>query len=432
MKRKPFLLTTAACVAVLGGAAIAEDTSTAAPIEHKIVTRVGTSPAVSALEPVAATPHDGAFTLNVVTAGARIFAPDNAMLKAVTVQPVDVEGYSAWALGSDEGGADHLQTAPNPLSYLSAGIAANLYTSLQQAVEVMGLAVDDMKVEVKVDFSWKAPFAPDWAGFTDLVTANIIVESNESPERLAELKQMALEGWIAGAGLANATPVDVALAVNGTHWDALAGAPGLIPDPVSIDNGLTLSQTTGTPQLDTIDPGEDFGMGGPMALGSAMPDSIAFSVVATVDSADDSDRPYLHRINVRAMQDNYVGWELYADDSFGTEGLAKAPSSLDYLTAGTTHCLMSQMAITPMALKLDIPDFRAEHQFSYRQDGYMTADMKGFVDGIKARIVVNSDEPKEALETYYGLSLRMCFAGEAWTGETAISSDLYVNGTLMK
>jgi hypothetical protein len=58
--------------------------------------------------------------------------------------------------------------------------------------------------------------------------------------------------------------------------------------------------------------------------------------------------------------------------------------------------------------------------------------MKGFVDGIKARIVVNSDEPKEALETYYGLSLRMCFAGEAWTGETAISSDLYVNGTLMK
>lgn len=432
MKRKPFLLTTAACFAVLGGAAIAEDASTAAPIDHNIVTRVDGSPAVSALEPVAATPHDGAFTLNVVTAGARIFAPDNAMLKAVTVQPVDVEGYSAWALGSDEGGVDHLQTAPNPLSYLSAGIAANLYTSLQQAVEVMGLAVDDMKVEVKVDFSWKAPFAPDWAGFTDLVTANIIVESNESPERLAELKQMALEGWIAGAGLANATPVDVALAVNGTHWDTLAGAPGLIPDPVSIDNGLTLSQTTGTPQLDTIDPGEDFGMGGPMALGSAMPNSIAFSVVATVDSADDSDRPYLHRINVRAMQDNYVGWELYADDSFGTEGLAKAPSSLDYLTAGTTHCLMSQMAITPMALQLDIPDFRAEHQFSYRQDGYMTADMQGFVDGIEARIVVNSDEPLAALETYYGLSLRLCFAGEAWTGETEIATSIFLNGELVE
>ncbi|MGB5599613.1 MAG: OsmC family protein [Thiothrix litoralis] len=432
MKLKPFLLTTAACLAVLSSAAIAEDASTAAPIDHKIVTRIDSSPAASALGPVAATPRDGAFTQNVVTAGARIFAPDNAMLKTVTVQPVDVEGYSAWALGSDEGGADHLQTAPNPLSYLSAGIAANLYTSLQQAVEVMGLAVDDMKVEVKVDFSWKKPFAPDWAGFTDLVTANIIIESKEAPERLAELKQMALEGWIAGAGLAKAMPVDAALVVNGTHWDTLAGAPGLIPDPVSRDNGLTLSQKTGTPQLDTIDPGKDFGMGGPMALGAEMPDSIAFSVVAVVDSAKDADRPYLHRINVRAMQDNYVGWELYADDSFGNEGLAKAPSSLDYLSAGTTHCLMSQMAITPMALKLDIPDFRAEHQFSYRQDGYMTADMKGFVDGIEARVVVNSDESMEALEAYYNLSLRLCFAGEAWTGETAISSGLYVNGTLVK
>ena len=90
------------------------------------------------------------------------------------------------------------------------------------------------------------------------------------------------------------------------------------------------------------------------------------------------------------------------------------------------------MAITPMALQLDIPDFRAEHQFNFRQDGYMTADMEGFLDELHARVVVHSDEPMEALETYYNLSLRLCFAGEAWTGETALESDLYVNGTLVK
>ena len=422
------LFVPAALLALLSGTAAWADTATST--DHLVVTRIAEIPAPTALEPTVADTRDGAFTQNVVTAGERIFAPGNNMLKAVNVQPVGAPTNSAWILGSDEGGMGHEQSAPNPLSYLSAGIAANFYTSLQQAVEVMGLKVDDMKVEAKVDFSWQAPFAPDWAGFTDRVTANIVIESDEAPEKIAKLKDMALKGWIAREGLANATEVDVALAVNGTHWDTLSGAPGLIPDPVSVDNGFTLSQKTGTPQLDTIDPGEDFGLDGPM--GANMPASIEFSVVAVVDSADDAERPYLHRINVRAMQDNYTGWELYADDSFDVEGSVKAPSSLDYLAAGTTHCLMSQLAITPMVLELDITDFRAEHQFSFRQDGYKTADMEGFVDGLQARVVVNSDEPMEALEAYYGLSLRLCFAGEAWSGETPIASDLYLNGSLVK
>jgi uncharacterized OsmC-like protein len=430
MKRRP--LTVAACLASFCTAAISEETTMAAPTNHLVVTRIEGNATPTALQPTAADPTDGAFTQSVVTAGERIFADGNAMLKSVTVQPVGTADASAWQLGSDEGGQDHEQTAPNPLAYLTSGIAANLYTSLQQAVEVLELSVDDMKVEVKVDFSWQAPFAPEWAGFTDLVTANIVIESNEPLERLAELRDLAVRGWIAGEGLANAKSVDLGLAVNGTHWELLSGTPGLIPDPVSVDNGFILSQKTGTPELETIDPGEDFGMGGPMALGTAMPASIAFSVVAVVKSADDGERPYLQRINVRAMQDNYTGWELFADDSFDTKGADKAPTSLDYLAAGTSHCLMSQMAITPMAMKLDIPDFRAEHQFGFRQNASMTTDMEGFVDSIQARIVVKSDEPMEALEAYYNLSLRLCFAGEAWTGETQIASDLYVNGALVE
>lgn len=419
MKTSAFSLMTTATFAVLSGAACAET-------DHRVVARVDGTPGATALAPISAPPVDGSFTQNVLAVGQRLFAEGNMMLKAVTAQPIGVDDKSAWKLGSDEGGSDHEQTAPNPLSYLTSGIAANLYTSLQQAVDVMGLAVDDMKVEVKVDFSWQDPFAPDWAGFTDRVTANIVIESDEAPEKMLALKELALKGWIAGAGLANATPVDVALAVNGAHWDELQGAPGLIPDPVSLDNGFTLSRKTGQPQLATIDPGEDVGLGGPM--GTNMPKRIEFSVVAVVDSADVAERPYLHRINVRAMQENYTGWELFADDTLDAAGPDMAPSSLDYLTAGTSHCLMSQLAIAPMALQLDIPDYRAEHQFTFRQDAPMSVDMEGFVDGIKARVVVRSDEAMSALEQYFGLSLRMCFAGEAWTGETPITTDLYVNG----
>ncbi len=428
MKTRRLTVMTVASIALFSGTTIVAQTAAGAPIAHKVVTRVDQSPAPTALDPVAAAARDGAITENVLTVAERILIPDNPMLKFVRVQPVGVKGFSAWQLASDEGGADHEQTAPNPLTYMTTGIAANLYTSLQRAVEVMDLSVQDMSVEVKVFYRYDAPFTPDWAGYTDKVIANILIESDESPDVLADLKEMALNAWVAGEGLANDTEIDVALAVNGSHWDDVGALPGSVPDPVSVDNGLTLSRKTQPPIPMSFELGEDIGM---ESL-KQFPDVFEFAVIAIVDSADDAERPYLQRISTRALQEGYVGWELFADDSYGVDGMDKAPSSLDYLTAGTSLCLMSQLTGVPMSMQLDVPDFRVEHLFSYRQDGFMTTDMAGFTDGVQTRVVVNSAEAPESLEEYFNRSLRACFAGEAFDNETPIETDLYVNGAIVE
>ncbi len=420
MNTRTLSLMTAASIA-FATATFAGDTGT---ITYQVVTRLDGMPLATALSPGAAAQRDGAIRENILSVSERILTPGNPMLKYSKVQPVGVEGFGVWQLASDEGGAEHEQTAPNPLTYLTSGIASNLYTSLQRAVEVMGLSVGDMRVEVEVFYRYDAPFTPDWAGFTDKVVANILIDSDEPAEKLARLKEMALRGWVAGEGVGNETKIDVALAVNGSHWDDRHAVSGAIPDPVSRDNGAMLSRKTPLPTPESLELGEDLSMEG--FMGSS--EVIEFSVVALVDSADDSDHPYLQRINARALQQGYTGWELLADDSYGDGRTDVAPTSLDYLTAGTSLCLMSQLTAVPMALQLNIADFRVEHLFSYRQDGFMTAGMAGFTDDVQTRVVVNSVEPQEVLEQFFRISLSACFAGEAFDNETPIETALYVNG----
>ncbi|CUH88856.1 OsmC-like protein [Phaeobacter sp. CECT 5382] len=424
MKTRTLALMSAASLAALSTIAFAEE----ALVDHLVVTRIEGSAAPTALVPTAAAPRDGAITENVLSVSERILVPDNPMLKYTTVQPVGAEGFSAWQLASDEGGVEHEQLAPNPLSYLTSGISANLYTSLQRAAEVMDLSIDDMKVEVQVFYRYDVPGTRDWDGFTDKVIANILIVSDEPPEKLTELKEMALRGWVAGEGLANDTEIETALAVNGAHWEHKGAVPGNVPDPVSVDNGMTLSHKIPTPSPESFTLGKDLDM----LIFQSAPDVVEFSVVAIVTSAGDAEQPYLQKINVRALQQGYTGWELFADDSYGATRTDKAPTSLDYLTAGTSHCLMTQLAAVPMALQLDIDDYRVEHQFNYRQDGFMTADMAGFTDNVQTRIVVNSSEPREALEEYFSLSLRACFAGDAFENKTPIETGFYVNGTVVE
>ncbi|MDV7143587.1 hypothetical protein R3X27_12950 [Tropicimonas sp. TH_r6] len=420
MNTRTLFLMTSASIAFATLALAAET----APVEHAVVARLEGTPVATALDPLVAAPRDGAITENILSVSERILTPGNPMLKYSSVQPVGATGFSSWQLASDEGGAAHEQTAPNPLTYLTSGIASNLYTSLQRAVEVTGLPVDDIKVEVEVFYRYDAPFTADWAGFTDKVVANILIDSDAPVEDLETVKAMALRGWTAGEGIGGDTEIDVALAVNGAHWGARGATPGAVSDPVSLDNGATLSRKIPFPAPESFDLGEDLPMDG--FTGST--DAIAFSVVAIVDSAGDTDHPYLQRINARALQQGYTGWELFADDSYGVGRTDVAPTSLDYLTAGTSLCLMSQLTGVPMALQLDIADFRVEHLFSYRQDGFMTVDMAGFTDDVQTRVVVNSTEPQEALEQYFNVSLRACFAGEAFDNETPIETGLYVNG----
>lgn len=399
---------------------------------YSVQSRAAKGPEPTALKPTKADSPEGSVNENIATVIERILNKDSSMLKKGTVQPVGTDGFSAWQMTCDEGGISYEQSSPNPLSYLTTGITANLLTQLQRGVEILNLDIDSLKVEAKVFFRFHAPMSTQWAGFTDKVIANILIESKESPDKIAELKTLALRAWVAGDGLANATEIEPELVINGQHWDNKGSQNGSVSKDVSVDNDLTLTTKTAALKPETLELGEDVGIG-PMSI---FKKDIKFAVVAIAESANDTQRPYLQKINVRAIQKNYAPWVLYADDSYGHEGLDKAPTSLDYLTAGTAFCLTSQLdlnfqlfrVINKTFAKHHIDDYRVEQQINYRMENFMTPEMAGFADKVITKIVLKGDVSEEHATKFFNQSLQMCFAGEAFKDETEIVSTIYLNG----
>ncbi|MFA6809943.1 MAG: hypothetical protein WCR47_02680 [Desulfoplanes sp.] len=66
--------------------------------------------------PTKAISVNGALSENVVTSTQRILNKEAPFLKKRVVKPVGEDRLSAWEFLSDEGGAAHDQTAPNPLA----------------------------------------------------------------------------------------------------------------------------------------------------------------------------------------------------------------------------------------------------------------------------------------------------------------------------
>ncbi|WED24658.1 OsmC family protein [Vibrio sp. JC009] len=394
---------------------------------YDVISRKDAGPEPTAYQKTKAATANGAVNENVVTYTERVFNQDTWMLKRGVVQPVGEAEFSAWEMLSDEGGMDYEQAAPNPLSYMTAGIASSLLTQLNRAALVMDLDIKEIKVETKVTFHWADAMTSKWSGYTDKVTANILIDSDEPAEKVAELKAMAYKSWAIGSGLANKVKVDSEAVVENQelHWKDHGAHQGKVSGPVSEDNGLTLSTKSSPIEPQTLEVGKDVST--PEII-QARP----FAIIAIAESANDTQRPFMNKIKVRAVQDNYATWDLYADDSRGYAGTDKAPTSRDYFTLGTSFCLMSQLSANDemyfkkQGVKLD--DYRVSHQFNYQETGFMTPEMTGSMGTIITKGIVKSEEEKQTLVDFFYQSLRCCFAGESLVNETEMESNIYLNG----
>jgi hypothetical protein len=285
-------------------------------------------------------------------------------------------------------------------------------------------------VETKIFFRYTDPFTNKWAGFTDKVIANIIVKSNESPDKIDELKQLALKAWTVGEGLANRTKIDAATVINADNWAGQKPGSGKVESPISVDHGFTFTNVTPDLKQQTVEVEADLSMG----MGN-LPNPMIFTEIGIAESAHNPERPYMHKIRAKSLTENYQTWELYADDSRGYEGIDKAPTSWDYFTVGTSFCLMSQLTGNQKFFQkqgIDINDYRVEHQFNYQQDNFMTPTMTGHLNEVITRVIVKSDAPEEASLDYAKQALRMCFAGEGIQNETEMETSIYLNGNIIE
>ncbi|SDW84484.1 alkylhydroperoxidase AhpD family core domain-containing protein [Lutibacter oricola] len=396
--------------------------------DYNVISRLDVSPRPAGFTPVKATPKSGAYIESVVTTSNRVLNSETIMLKKASVQPIGEKGNSPWEFLCDEGGHTYEQSALNPLSYMVGGISSSLLTRVEQAIKIMNLDVVSAKVEAKVFYRYDDPFTPKWIGYTDKVVANILIKSDEPTEKIAEVKRMAVQAWAVGECLMNETPVEAKYTYNTNIWDAESASSGKVIGSESYDNGLKITSKVEKPKPESFELGTDVSM-------EKFTNPFKFEVVSISESANDKQRPYLHKITIKAIQENYATWNVYADDSRGYKGIDKAPTSTDYFTSGTTLCLMSQLTGSSEVFKhkgIEINDYRAEHQFNYQVDNYMTPSATGHVDSVTTRILVKSNTSEKVMSDFASLALRMCFAGEAVTGATTTEIGVYQNGNLIK
>jgi uncharacterized OsmC-like protein len=373
---------------------------------------------------------NGAISENVITTTQRLLNKEAPFLKKGLIKAVGVEQSSPWELISDEGGEAHNQTAPNPLTYYISGISSSLLTQVERSIQILNLDIEDVKIESKIFFRWQDAMTDKWSGYTDKVVSNILIKSNESPQKIKELKEMAIKAWAVGEGLANKTTIDTDIVINADDWSGQTPKAGKVESPISIDNGFTLTNISADLKLQTMEVEKDLGIDI-----ANPPNPLIFTEISIVESANDSKRPYLHKIRAKSLTQNYKTWELYSDDSRGFKGMQKAPTSWDYFTIGTSFCLMSQMVPNQMFFQkqgINIEDYRVEHQFNYQEDNFMTPSMIGHLDNVITRVIVKSEAKKEDVIKYAKQALSACFAGEGIQNETEMETNIYLNGEIVK
>ena len=398
--------------------------------EYKVETRLDNYTRPITFTPTKATAVNAAISENIITTTQNILNKEAHFLKKGIVKIVGEKEFSPWEMLSDEGGSSHHQTAPNPLTYYIAGSSSSLLTQLERAVQVMGLKVDDIKIESKIFFRYVDAMSDNWTGYTDKVISNILIKSNESPSKIKELKKMAVKAWAVGEALENKTSIDISILDNIDNWAGLKPSSGSVPTPISKDNGNTITNITEDLNLQTMEVEKDLRT----EMGN-FPNPFIFTEIAIVESANDKARPYMHKIRAKSLTQNYKTWELYSDDSRGYEGLNKAPTSRSYFTLGTSFCLMSQLTGNKMFYNkkgINIDDFRVEHQFNFKQENFMTPSMTGHLDNVTTNVIVTSNAKKELIEDYAKQALSMCFAGEGISNETQMQTNIYLNGKEIK
>ena len=398
--------------------------------DYQTIDRSKTALLPTSFKPVVAETTNDDYNSNITVITEMVKNEKSKMFKKAMVQPNGAANYLGWQLIADEGFDEGENTfGPSPLSYLTTGAAANLHTQILRVAEVLNIELKSVKVEVLNKFHWDNMMSAEGVGFLDETYTNIIIESSESEETIQNLKEIALNSWTAGEGLRNATTIDPSLVVNGKNWDNYRATPGTtLSDEAYVDE-LKLIHITDRPKKSDYIEQLVEGIGN-KSLDDAS--NLVFEILAISESAENPDRPYLKKVTVSFNTSNSETWEIYSDELNGTDGRPQAPTSLEYLTAGTAACLTSQITLVIAMLDLDYSDVRVEQQIDYREEAVNSVAMAGYADTVHTNVMIKSDESEARLKRFYQQSLSMCFAGEAFKGATDMVTHSYLNGRELK
>ncbi|MFQ6547681.1 OsmC-related (seleno)protein [Aestuariibius sp. 2305UL40-4] len=153
--------------------------------------------------------------------------PQGKHLKKVTIFS-NVPNGGTWEVISDEGTAvGGRGTAPSPLMYFAAGLGLCLMSHVEMLAKGRGFTIDSARLEQRS--TWKTTLdlgavkPEDVSGIAEGMEMNLIIESPESPQKIAEFVQYCRRACMALQAVASATPVVTSLYLNGEEIGEVGG-----------------------------------------------------------------------------------------------------------------------------------------------------------------------------------------------------------------
>lgn len=169
-----------------------------------------------ALDPVEPETAQGerAIAVNVIAAG------EEKMRKRALVSTHGVPGYGTFEVHCDEGtplGGD--DSAPPPLSYLAVGVAFCALTHVTEYTRATKMRVDDARIELRLGFATSVTPRTlrdrTGTGRCTGITLCLCVDTDEAPERVAELAGIVRQACMALQALVQHVPADFSVHHNG-------------------------------------------------------------------------------------------------------------------------------------------------------------------------------------------------------------------------
>ena len=398
--------------------------------EYQVIERNDEALAPTSFKPSIADTIKGDNNSNIVAITEMVKNEKSKMLKKGMVQTLDFDDYTGWKVLADEGAEEgEYPFGPSPLSYYTAGLASNLHTQILKAAKVKGIALDNITVEISNTFRWNNMSSINGAGFLDVSTTNISIDSDVEEETVQAIINAALNTWTAGNALKNKTVIEPHLIINGNNFDTYKATAGTSNSEVSFDGDFLLTSVTDIPTKPKYLELKESKDEGIFKMLNTM-DNLEFEIFAISESVNNHERPYLNKITISTPSGET--WEIYADEFMDKNDKPLAPTSLEYFTLGTALCLTSQTTLVSAMLDLEFTDYRIEDQIDYRQDTIDSTNMVSYIDTVHSYILIESDESQERLERFYNQSLSLCFAGEGLKNATDMKIHYYLNGKLIK
>ncbi|WP_444885213.1 OsmC-related (seleno)protein [Microbulbifer sp. PSTR4-B] len=144
--------------------------------------------------------------------------PQGHHLKKATIFS-NVPNGGTWELICDEGTAvGGRGSAPSPIMYFSAGLALCMMSHVEMLAQLSNIQLKQVRLEQKTEFSTTLNFGgiqPEKVfGQGDRVEIHLIIESDETEEKLVEFAHCCRQACMSLQTVAKATPVTTSLYLN--------------------------------------------------------------------------------------------------------------------------------------------------------------------------------------------------------------------------